>query len=86
MDKFAETCFEVACNGEINRGLGGLLYADEQHIAYVFLHELSIPDDFREQIEQSQEEDDAKKYFILIQKETNNLHVLKIQKSIYVNI
>ena len=80
MEEFIQKCYKVACEGEGNRGPGGFIYTDEENIGYLFLHELQVPDQFREKVEEIQEEDDAQSYFIVIQKESLNLHISKIKR------
>ena len=80
MEDFIQKCYKVACEGEVNRGPGGLIYADEENIGYVFLNELQVPEKFREKVEEIQDEEDAQSYFVVIQKESLNLHISKIKR------
>jgi hypothetical protein len=83
MEEFIQKCYKIACEGEMNRGPGGLIYADEEHIGYLFLHELQVPAKFREKVEELVEEDEAQAYFVVIQKESLNLHISKIKRFVH---
>lgn len=79
MDEFVQKCYKVACDGEKDRGSDGVVYSSEDMIGYLFLHELQLPQEFKDNV-QDLLDDIGGEYFVVIQKQNCNLHVSKIVK------
>ena len=79
MEEIIRKCHLIGCQGEKDRGNGGLIYCDDEEVGYVFLNELNLPNtEFTEKIRELIEENSM--YFVIIMKQDNALHVSKVAK------
>jgi len=73
MERVLAKCLVAAMQGEQERGAGGVVYMEGEHINYLFPHELNPPA-FRERITDLVAED-AGRHLVLVHKAELNLHV-----------
>jgi hypothetical protein len=73
MEQILARCLVSAMHGERERGAGGVVYMENEHMTYLFHHELN-PVAFRERITDMVAED-AGRHLVLVHKVELNLHV-----------
>lgn len=77
-EAYVGACLQVALQGEHERGDGGVVFVEDEHIGYVLLHDVQ-PDAFRERLAEMVEEDERAHYFV-VHKDGLNMHVAKIPR------
>lgn len=78
MDKVIDACVITALKGELERGVGGVVFLEAEKVGYVLLEELG-EESLREKLVNCLD-DDGDKYFYIVHKHENVVHVSKLPR------